>query len=86
MQSYKNKGSTEIGPSHGEKMRESLRNRKQLENQTCSCYYCLRDFPASQITQWTDNEETAVCPFCHVDAVIPVNQLLARQLNAKYFG
>lgn len=35
------------------------------------CYYCVSVFKGDKITQWTDNGETALCPNCGIDAVIP---------------
>lgn len=35
-----------------------------------SCYFCLRVFLASAITEWTDHNLTAICPYCGVDAVV----------------
>ena len=35
------------------------------------CFYCLAIFPASEITKWIDMTETAICPRCGVDSVLP---------------
>lgn len=37
----------------------------------CSCYYCLKQFRKNEIKEWTDQGETALCPYCHIDSVIP---------------
>lgn len=70
------------------------RNNRELimRSVDCGCYACLSTFTPNDITLWCDVDEsgigqTAVCPFCHVDAVIPSacgielspNQLLAFQ-------
>ena len=58
------------------KMYSSFGNRKGiLESEVCGCYYCLKQFPSTQINQWWDEDEdgigqTAVCPFCWIDSVI----------------
>ncbi len=49
--------------------RESL-----LRSSTCGCFSCLRIYRPIAITEWIDEEEakitTALCPYCHVDAII----------------
>lgn len=51
----------------------------------CACYACVKVFPTSEIKDWTDNwdfrlktespqhEHTAVCPYCGIDAILPIN-------------
>ena len=50
----------------------SIGNRQQLQqDQNCGCFYCLKTFQSSEITQWYgDQDDTAVCPYCGIDAVI----------------
>ena len=52
----------------------AMHNRELISNVSeCSCYYCLKTFGSSEIKEWTDkNDDTALCPYCSVDAVIPV--------------
>ena len=41
------------------------------EEQKCGCFYCGRIFDSSEITECIEDEgESAVCPFCGIDAVI----------------
>jgi hypothetical protein len=53
-------------------------------SELCVCGYCHEHFPPSQIQEWTDwlpsvadeekseqNGQTAICPHCSVDAVLP---------------
>lgn len=37
---------------------------------TCGCYNCGRIFTSDDISQYWDEGETPVCPFCEVDAVV----------------
>jgi len=37
----------------------------------CGCYFCLRRFDGGTVVEWVDDEKTALCPFCGVDAVLP---------------
>ena len=49
----------------------SMNNRGALlDSRQCGCFFCLKLFDPAGITDWM-NEETARCPFCGVDAVIP---------------
>jgi hypothetical protein len=46
-------------------------NRASLKKDAkCGCFYCTQIFSAEEITDFTDNEKTALCPYCGVDAVI----------------
>ncbi len=36
----------------------------------CGCFHCVKLFQPSQIEIWTDDDTTALCPFCYIDAVI----------------
>lgn len=49
-----------------------FKNKQAIEeSQTCGCYYCCETFSKEDITEWTDNKQTAICPKCSVDAVLP---------------
>jgi len=45
--------------------RETLRG-----SDVCGCSYCLELFPPSDIEDWTDDDDTALCPKCGIDSVI----------------
>ncbi len=50
----------------------SIRNRSALARTAqASCYFCVRTFPLAEVTSWTDEGETAICPNCRIDAVLP---------------
>ena len=36
-----------------------------------SCYFCLKVSMSSEIKHWTDGGNTALCPNCEIDAIIP---------------
>lgn len=43
----------------------------------CGCIYCLEIFSFKELDQdliWIDNENTALCPYCMVDVVIPESE------------
>ena len=49
----------------------SSMHRKALKRkQKCGCFYCERIFSSTDIKDWVDNGETALCPFCGIDSVI----------------
>ena len=46
-----------------------------LDSDLCGCFHCLKTFEPTSIVEWVDVDEagqgqTALCPFCGVDAVI----------------
>lgn len=56
----------------------------------CGCFYCERTFDASEITEWIDNDSTAVCPYCRIDSVIPASKVridpeFLRAMHAHWF-
>jgi len=60
-------------------------HRASIESsKLCVCGYCHKRFPPTEIHEWTDwlptlpanersdeNGQTAICPYCSVDAVLP---------------
>jgi hypothetical protein len=63
----------------------AFKNRNTLKDQS-GCYYCLKTFETKQIKEWTDQGETALCPFCSVDSVVPeTNPEILKQWYAEWF-
>jgi hypothetical protein len=57
--------------------RHSLDNKEELlAGDQCGCYFCVRVFNPSEITEWLVNQETqaqtAFCPHCGIDALLGV--------------
>ena len=46
-------------------------NKLKCAETMCGCYSCTQSFHGSTITQFCDNGDTALCPVCGVDAVLP---------------
>ena len=44
----------------------------------CGCFLCFNQFCPSRITQWIEDDQTALCPICFLDGVLPANK------NAKW--
>ena len=62
--------------SHLDKLKElhrgsSYHKDEVLKAETCGCFHCCQTFPPSEIWDWIDNGETALCPKCRIDAVLP---------------
>lgn len=43
------------------------------------CFYCLRLFSPSEIKKWIDDDQTALCPHCGIDAVLPDSANIAEE-------
>jgi len=63
----------------------SMRNKTALESVAkAGCYQCLEIYETKEIKEWTDQGQTALCPKCHVDSVIPsssFNELTKEKLE-----
>jgi hypothetical protein len=89
----KTRHSDDIPPVLDEAHRHSIRHRAEvLASELCGCFYCLRTYPPSEIVEWTDGGETALCPRCGIDAVIgsasgfPVTRDFLREMHGVWFG
>lgn len=41
-----------------------------LSSLACGCFFCLSIYPPSDVVEWTDEDQTAICPECDIDSVI----------------
>jgi len=70
----------------------SIRHRKEvLSSEVCGCFCCVRAFPPLKIEEWTDKQQTALCPRCGIDSVIgdkshPIDRLFLKQMCKYWFG
>jgi hypothetical protein len=59
-----------------ERITQSSGHRRELlASEHAVCYHCSKVFPPSAVEEWTDEDssgvpQTAICPFCSVDAVV----------------
>jgi hypothetical protein len=67
-------------------------HRGEIERSTiCGCFYCLSIFPPSEIVEWIDEGQTAMCPRCPVDSVIgsasgyPITAEFLQRMHDKWF-
>lgn len=53
----------------------SIKNKNIINQATkVGCYHCCKIFTPAEITNFTDNDQTAICPFCSVDCVVTEDQ------------
>ena len=60
-----------------------MKNREILEkSELVGCFYCLKIFNPSEIKEWIDDEQTAICPYCGIDSVMagPPHQALNTEM------
>lgn len=54
----------------------SSQHRTRVEASVrCGCFHCKKFFTPDTIRRWTDGGQTAMCPVCRVDAVLPESGL-----------
>jgi NAD-dependent SIR2 family protein deacetylase len=56
----------------------------------CHCFHCLKTFMPEAISGWTDDGNTALCPYCGIDSVLSssadrLTDEVIRQLQSVYF-
>jgi hypothetical protein len=62
----------------------SYKAKASIHKARCaSCYYCRKRFLASAIREWVDEGETALCPHCGTDSVVP-GRISHRRLQKWY--
>jgi hypothetical protein len=60
-------------------------------SEICGCFYCLSTFPPSEILEWIDEGQTAVCPKCPVDSVLgsasgyPITKEFLQRMHDHWF-
>jgi hypothetical protein len=51
--------------------RHCTANEDELrQSKVAGCFYCTSVFPATAVTQFLENERTALCPECMIDSVL----------------
>lgn len=68
-------------------------HRAEIEkSEKCGCFYCLRIYPSSEIVDWTDVGDTAICPYCDIDSVIgdsagfPITKEFLKEMKDYWFN
>lgn len=63
-----------------------------LASKDCGCFYCINIFPPSEITEWIDCKESAICPYCGIDSVvgsasgIPITKEFLKEMYQFWFS
>ena len=63
-----------------------------MASDKCGCFYCLEVFDAQQVSEWIDRQETALCPYCGIDAVLgsaagfPLTRPFLREMRRYWFS
>ena len=53
-----------------------IRHRHLIAPDTpCACFYCRKRFSGDKIEEWIDEEQTALCPHCGIDSVLPLSAI-----------
>ena len=56
----------------------SVHNRDALKKANrCGCFFCLEIYSPKEIYDWISFDDTAICPHCWVDSVIPESSELS---------
>jgi hypothetical protein len=73
----------------------SYHREQLLLSEICGCFYCLEIYSPTQITDWTDEQEsvgmTALCPKCGIDSVIgsnagfPITREFLQKMHIHWF-
>lgn len=56
-----------------EKLHAYCTNNLELieKSDKCYCFHCKKMMDSNEITRYLDKENTALCPYCGIDAIIP---------------
>ncbi len=63
----------------------SFRNRKRImKSAQVGCFYCETVFSPAEIKEWTDTNETAICPKCGIDSLLVMGESFKDDAGKKY--
>lgn len=63
-------------------IKRAFKNKSELvESDYAGCYHCIRIFPSKDIKEWVDDDQTAICPLCLVDSVVPYSIFIDESLD-----
>jgi hypothetical protein len=73
--------------------RHSIRHFAELRSSgLCGCFYCLDTFEFKEVREWTDDDQTALCPNCGIDSVIgdasrfPITEEFLAAMKERWFA
>ena len=53
-------------------------------SQKCGCFFCIRIFDSSEVSDYLPNDGNAICPYCGVDSVFPDSKIEITPELLKY--
>jgi hypothetical protein len=62
-----------------------------LKSKICACFYCQGHFAPTEIVEWIDKDQTAMCPKCGIDSVLgakagfPLTPEFLGEMNKYWF-
>lgn len=72
--------------------KHSSMHRDELErSEVCGCFYCSSIYLPTEIVEWIDDGQTAICARCPVDSVIgdasgyPITKEFLERMHAHWF-
>jgi hypothetical protein len=78
---------------HSKAHKSSFKNKTQvLKSRLCGCFHCCERFSPDKIEEWADGDLTALCPHCHIDAIIcdtnefPVTEKFLSEMKQIFFS
>lgn len=70
----------------------ATRNKEQIaQSSQCGCYACAAIFPSTDVTEYTDEGQTAICPKCGTDSIVgdasgfEITKPFLRKMRRKWF-
>jgi len=71
----------------------SSNHKEELKNSAViGCFYCCNHFKFSEIKEWIDAGDTALCPKCGIDSVIgsdsdyTISKKFLKEMNEYWFA
>lgn len=72
--------------------RHSSGHREELlASAQCGCFYCEAIYSPSEVSEWIDDGQTALCARCGIDSVIgaesgfPITAVFLAEMNRHWF-
>lgn len=78
----------ELKTIHGHTLNNSREIKQSIR---CACIACCEMFPMEEVDEYIDDDQTALCPRCTIDAVIgdaagyELSQDFLAKLNKRFF-
>jgi hypothetical protein len=64
----------------------SSQHREQVLANNCGCFGCISVFRGDRVEEWVDDGQTALCPVCGIDTVLPQTEDLKWATNKEFLA